>query len=575
MTVSFRSALFPVIVITAFAVTLAACGESSEETGNPDSGGFTVVALDSTAPAPLQLAVQACAGLNNRAQGGSVYVEMDDYDQQWLDDLHLKPRKVVGAQDFLNACVTRFPACARYSYHDQQALLPNILTVAAVLGAVPLDVGLNAACSNVAFDATAEFKDNNTPYLATQYVFEHYIKQTTGLAMLDPGYDQTTSNHADPPLTHDMSPALVDYVFSRKLFVVFLNSGCVQPNPENTLLSAIVNSGQWPTPLGVYGYNDSWFVFGGYLYEAETLCLQSRNMGHIASTANNLSFFSSRRAPITDANELRGNAPEEVQYDPGKTYVAFVVGDGDNIQYMLSARHDWFTDRLADCAQPDNSCAPLTWTISPHLPGLAPDVLQWYYTSAHQTGRDYFMLPPSGHLYAYPASLNEADQDRFVTETEQDARILGVQGTVDWEWSTTWHQAEDDFLPKYATAGSSIRGVFPVNVPYLLPTFTWWPPDRFFEVLTGQDGSSVVLFRPREWRGVDGHDAQFFPTPQTMAEQLGSYPPGTVTWVYMTSDGGLTLQNSFMELVKLLPPNVQLVSGDGATKLALAASGKR
>lgn len=55
-----------------------------------------------------------------------------------------------------------------------------------------------------------------------------------------------------------------------------------------------------------------------------------------------------------------------------------------------------------------------------------------------------------------------------------------------------------------------------------------------------------------------------------MAEKLGGYPPGTITWVYMTSDGGLNLDNSFNELVPLLPSHVQLVSTDTAAKLALA-----
>ncbi len=34
------------------------------------------------------------------------------------------------------------------------------------------------------------------------------------------------------------------------------------------------------------------------------------------------------------------------------------------------------------------------------------------------------MLPPSGHLYAYPASIGEEMEDEFVASTEQDARIL-------------------------------------------------------------------------------------------------------------------------------------------------------
>lgn len=574
MTVSSHWFRVRFVLLSLASLVLAACGSGGSPGSAPAAyaSQFIQVNLDPSAPASFQLAVQACAGLNNGRLGGSVYIQTGSDGPAWLNELQLTPAQVVDASAFLSSCRADFPACVRYSYHDQQALLPNILTVAAVLAAVPVDVDQGGSCSSVAFDATVEFKSLNTPEDATRYVYEHYLQQTTGLAMLDPGYDQTSPNHSHPPITHDMSPALVDYVFARKLFVVFLNEGCVPLSSESALLSEIVNSGQWPTPIEVYGYNDAWLLFGGDFFEAETLCLPSRNMGQIASMTNNLSFFSMRRPALSKPAELTGNPPHIVQYDPTRTYVAFVVGDGDNIQYLLNARHDWFMQRLSSCAGTNAPCAPLTWTLSPHLPALAPDVMQWYYQAARQTGRDYFTLPPSGHLYAYPASLDAADQANFVRQTQEDAALLGVHGTVDWEWFTTWRNAEQDFVPLYATPDSSIQGVFTVNVPYLLPNFWWWPESQFYEVLDGQGGGKVVLFRPREWRGVDGHDPQFYPTPQDLSRQLAAYPAGTVTWVYMTSDGGLSLQNSFMELEKILPANVQLVSADDAARLALQAS---
>jgi len=557
------------VVIATCVATLTACGDH-DTFGT--STGFTAVEVDPGAPAALQLAVQACVGLHNRKRGGSAYLLKDADDRQWLTDLNLKPDQVVNAPGFLKTCTTEFPACVRYDYREQQRLLPNILTVASSLDAVPLDVGMDPTCNHAVFDATVEFAELNTPDLATRYVFERYVGQTTGLAMLNPGYETSPTIPARPNLTRDMSSALVDFVFSQKLFVVFLVNGC-SSNPERQLLSDIVNSGQWPTPLGVYGYNNSWNIGGGYLYEAQTRCLPSRNMGAIASETDNLSFFSTRRAPILSASELQRNAPEEVTYDPSKTYVAFVVGDGDNLDFIMSTRRAWLRQRLADCAGSGRSCEPITWTISSHLTRLAPDVLAWYYQSTRRTGRDYFTLPPSGHLYAYPTSLREEDQDRFVTLTEQDARTLGVQGTVHWDWFGTWERAEQHFLPKYARVDGVIRGIFPVNVPYAIPIFTWWPADQFFELLEGQDGGRLALFLPREWRGVDDSSAEFFPSPRRMAEQIESYPPGTITWVYMTSDGGLSLENSFDELVPLLPSRVQLVSTDTAAKLALERGG--
>jgi hypothetical protein len=559
--------------LSLLSLPIAGCSKKSDDAAPAHTTKLTVVQADPMSAASTQLSVQACAGLYNRREGGSVFVELEAHDKVWVDELPLKADETVAEADFLKRCVADFPACVRYDYKGQQALLPNILTVASVLGAVPVADGQAIVCSNPAFDATQVLADKNTPELATRYVFEQYGKQTTGLAMLTPGYDEHPTDSARPTLTTDMQPALVDFVFSKKLFALYLVNGCIAGNPENEVLSTIVNAGNWPTPLPVYGYNSTWNVLGGDLYEAQTRCLDSRNMGAIASMTGNLSFYSSVKAPIAEANVVKQNDLEAITYDASKTYVAFLVGDGDNIGYMMTTRHDWFRQRIDACAA-DSACPPLTWTISPHLATIAPDLLRWYYDQSHKTKKDYFALPPSGHLYAYPASLADQDQDRFVAATEKDARVLGITGTVHWEWFDSWHNAEDNFLPKYATAGGAIRGVFPVNVPYKFNAFVWWPKERFYEILTGADGGQAVVFRPREWRGINDDTDPFFLSPQKMADELSAYPKGTVTWVYMTSDGGLTLDNAFFAMAKLLPANVQLVSADTAVKLALAAGMK-
>jgi hypothetical protein len=554
------------------AASVAACRGGSSGSEAPEARRyareFTAVLVAPETPAPVQMAVQACAGLKNRALGGSVYVKTEPNDDVWLKELALAPQATVSAAAFLASCEAEFPACVRYDYARQQTLLPSILTVAAVHGALPLDVSLAGACGAVAFDAVKEFAGKATPLLATRYVYEHYLDRTTGLAMLNPGYDHEAADLAHPPLIRDMPTTLVDYVFAERLFAVFLVNGCVKGDPERALFDAIVNESPWPKPLGVYGYNSSWLI-GGYLYEAQTRCLDSRNMGAIPTETGNLSFFATRRPPVTRPDELEHNAPETITYDPQMTYVAFVVGDGDNVRFVMTTRKDWLQERLAECT--NQWCPPLTWSLSPHLPRLAPDVLRWYYRMTRKTGADYFILPPSGHFYAYPSSLKPAEQERFAAATERDARIMGLHSTVHWDFFDTWHQAEDDFLPRYARPGGAIRGAFTVNVPYSFPQFNWWPAAQHVKVLTGADGGAVAVFRQHEWRGVDDRDDEYFLSPEKMADRLGSYPPGTVTWVYMTSDGGLSLANSFHRLVALLPAHVRLVSADAAAELALAA----
>jgi len=546
------------------------CGTFDPSRPKPAPQSITVVHLDPALAPAKQLAVAACAGLHNRKAGGSVFLDADPHDLGWLSELGLSAGRTVDADQFLTSCVAAFPSCVRYDYAKQKALLPNVLTAAAALGAVPLDDSLKLPCDSPVFDAVAELADKTTPALATKYVFAKFGAQTTGLAMLNPGYDQGSSNPRSPALINEMKPALVDFVFSEKLFVVFLVNGCTKDHEERAVLSSIVNAGKWPTPVAVYGYNNSWNVLGGYLYEAQTNCLDSHNMGAVASEAGNLSFFATRAPAITEAGAVVQNPPEVVTYDPQKTYVAFVVGDGDNIQYMLTTRRDWFQQRVAGCEANPNACAPLSWSISPHLTRLAPDVLGWYYAKSHQTKRDYFVLPPSGHLYAYPSSMADESQNHFVEATDRDACVLGLTGVVHWDEVGTWHEAEDHFLPKYLKNGA-IRGVFPVNVPFAFPIFTWWPDEQFFEVLKDTEGARLALFRPREWRGIDSDSDAFRLKPERMAAEIAAYPKGTVTWVYMTSDGGLTLENSFLALGKLLPPHVQLVSTDTAANLAIAS----
>ena len=190
---------------------------TASPTPPPSGRPFTVVTADSTASSAFQLALQACVGLSNRKAPGSVYVELSSYDPIWLQELDLTPTATVTDTAFLSSCLAEFPSCVRYDYASQEALLPSVLSVGAALSAVPLDDNLSLPCGTVAFDATTVLKDRNTPALATPYAFDTYGSKATGLAMLDPGYDQDGTDNANPALTGTTNPGLVDFVFSSQL----------------------------------------------------------------------------------------------------------------------------------------------------------------------------------------------------------------------------------------------------------------------------------------------------------------------------------------------------------------------
>ena len=73
---------------------------------------------------------------------------------------------------------------------------------------------------------------------------------------------------------------------------------------------------------------------------------------------------------------------------------------------------------------------------------ITPEIVKWYYGKAKTTGQDFFLLPPSGYLYAYPGLMSGDDQARFVQQTEDSARLLNSSGTVDWEFAMIYDLCE-------------------------------------------------------------------------------------------------------------------------------------
>ena len=100
----------------------------------------------------------------------------------------------------------------------------------------------------------------------------------------------------------------------------------------------------WEKPIAVFGYNDAIDLFGGWLFEAETNCIEEHNMGQVASSGqNNFSFFNRKKIESSEELEPYLEALHQTRqdiadgtliYDPEITYMNFIVGDGDNIAFM-------------------------------------------------------------------------------------------------------------------------------------------------------------------------------------------------------------------------------------------------
>jgi len=280
-----------------------------------------------------------------------------------------------------------------------------------------------------------------------------------------------------------------------------------------------------------------------------------------------LAFFS--RKPPVSTPLFQNPETEAGPFNKSKTYIAFVVGDGDNIDFLKGSRKRWIEQRVSNCKE-GKGCFPLLWTISPHTLHLAPDIARWYYNQSRLTKHDYFVLPPSGDLYGYPGMMSAKDQASFVANTERDSKLLNTSGIVTWEWFTSWHKAIKDFYPQYSKAGI-VRSAYAVNVPFSLPTLAF-RPNEYFKVFDDK----FVLFRPFEWRGTSESTSIPFEkhtllTAKDMGKLINGYPKGTVTAIYMTSDGGGKLQD-FYDLVGELDEHVQVVSHTAIADMALSSA---
>jgi len=540
-------------------------------------------------PLPRILAVQVCAGIYNRnqTQHGAVYTFDTMRDVEWLISTHNNDTSIhkdclTNPNDFIQTCLASTKGYLRYSWDEQKIIVPNLVTLAAVLDAVPLqdeDLQDFHVTVPLKFDAMAQFPPSitsdhtNAPRQVTEWMFETYANHTTGLAKMNPGLDVHGHRKVFPPLTLDPKLGLVDYIVKQKLFNFFLYLGCVPFTDDHELMERLANSENWQHPLTVMGYDDT-MATAGDVFEAETDCVKEHNMGQVASDGcSNLSFFSGRPSAnhykiIKPILQVPDPATIHEPYNASLTYLTVVMGDGDNLNFVKDSRRDWMEQRVAVCGSNETrgTCFPLVWSLSPAALYLVPDFVRWYYEQSFRTQRDWFVLPPSGHTYSYPGEMNDEDQAAFVAATEHDAWLMNTSGTVSWEFTSTWNGAIANFFPRFAQ-NQVIQAFFAVNVPYFVPIRAFKRDEHYKIIGNGK----VVLFAPREWRGKDSPNIPFVkPTglsPEDMAAEISSYPKGTVSHIYATSDGGFDFQQ-LTEMVDALEDHVRLV---GSNELVLRA----
>ena len=95
-----------------------------------------------------------------------------------------------------------------------------------------------------------------------------------------------------------------------------------------------------------------------------------------------------------------------------------------------------------------------------------------------------------------------------------------------------------------------MKSFFATNVPYNLPTPIQWKWNEHFRIVD----DDIVVFKPREWRGTNKDNAPIFAnhnylTVEEMAAEINGYDRGSVSHLYLTSDGGMNLPTLYKMVI--------------------------
>jgi len=222
-------------------------------------------------------------------------------------------------------------------------------------------------------------------------------------------------------------------------YAVALGAAVIWLDPQNADDSALLNRFLDSMPAGAN-------TLGWWPDEQPGITrVSSYGFTTIASDHSTNLTFQSGMPRLIDPHPML--AKPELQ---NKIYVAFILSDGDNLQYVEHLlRKLW--------SNPDRGAVPMGWTVSPAMVDAMPGALNYLHRSA--TDNDNLISGPSGYGYTYPNnwlsnSLN-TELANFVAKTEAYNVAAGLRVITVWNTIT-------------GGVNSNVGNVYANNAPTLL-----------------------------------------------------------------------------------------------------------
>ncbi|WP_083723865.1 GxGYxYP domain-containing protein [[Flexibacter] sp. ATCC 35208] len=192
-----------------------------------------------------------------------------------------------------------------------------------------------------------------------------------------------------------------------------------------------------------------------------------------------------------------------------KIYVAFILSDGDNLQYVEHLMRKLWND-------PGRGQVPMGWTLSPAMLDAMPGALNYYWQSS--TDNDNLISGPSGYGYTYPNSWDQTKLNQFVAKTEDYNQRAGFR--VVTIWNTITGGINQNVGQTYATYAPSLLGMTAQNTNGGLTIYNNTLPgmalncnyctteqtikDNIASAAAGWNGTSprFIIIQAQPWQGV-------------------------------------------------------------------------
>lgn len=321
---------------------------------------------------------------------------------------------------------------------------------------------------------------------------------------------------------------LRDYATANQAMVFWLESNVPE---EKALFEKILSSVEPGTPYLGWFSNDVAGEFTGVeiasSYGVYVLA---------ADWFSNLTVFSGTKLKEPKPNKAKAPKLEN------KIYVAYVVSEGDNLQYNQHRLRILWDD-------PNRGEVPINWTSSPLLYDAAPAFLNYFFQTA--TENDQIIAGPSGAGYFYPNVWPDESFAAFLKRTHPYLRKTGM--TIPY----VLNRIEGANVPLSRTKADAYQNAY--HAPGL---FLSWEDRHGVEILdnglpvsivqgisTAQDGKNILEQAKANW---DGESPLFVSL-------------GLLAWSMTPTD--------VVELTKSLGPEFEVVRADQYFELIRKAYG--